>query len=59
MIERPSLSAWLAELRTHFPIADEFRLADAIYPFATDYENGLTPQQSYDRFDLFVSCEEV
>lgn len=54
-----TLSAWLAEVRAKFPVADEWRLADAIYPFAADYEAGLTPQQSYDAFDEFASCEEA
>jgi hypothetical protein len=52
-----TLTAWLSELRAKFPVSEEWQLADAIYPFAKDYEAGLTPQQSYEKFDLFASCD--
>lgn len=50
---------WLSELRSLFPVADEYALAAAIYSFFADFENGLTPQESYTAFDQFVSAEDA
>ena len=52
-----SYANWLAELRTLFPVADEFLLADAIFSFANAFKEGKTPQQAYEVFDIFVSAE--
>ena len=53
----PSYASWLAELRTLFPVADEFLLADAIFSFANAFEQGETPRQAYEAFDIFVSAQ--
>ncbi len=50
-----SYTAWLHELRSHFEAREEFDLAAAIYSFEPDYQNGLTPAQSYEAFDKFVA----
>ncbi len=54
-----SYANWLGELRSLFPVPDEFLLADAIYPFADDFEHGLSPKQSYAAFDAFAACEDA
>jgi hypothetical protein len=53
----PSYANWLAELRTLFPVPDEFLLADAIFSFANAFKEGKTSQQAYEAFDIFVSTE--
>jgi len=53
----PSYANWLGELRTLFPVPDEFLLADAIFPFAHAFEDGKTPQEAYAAFDEFVCAE--
>ena len=53
----PSYANWLAELRTLFPVPDELLLADAIFSFANAFNEGRTPQQAYEAFDLFFSAE--
>lgn len=53
----PSYANWLAELRRLFPVSDEFLLADAIFSFANAFEEGRTPQQAYEAFDIFVRAE--
>jgi hypothetical protein len=53
----PSYVDWLAELRTLFPVPDEFLLANAIFSFPNAFEEGKTPQQAYEEFDIFVSAE--
>ncbi|MBR1204069.1 MULTISPECIES: hypothetical protein [unclassified Bradyrhizobium] len=53
----PSYASWLAELRTLFPVPEEFLLADAIFSFASAFKEGKTPQQAYEVFDVFVSAE--
>ena len=53
----PSYASWLAELRTLFPVPDEFRLADTIFSFPNAFKDGKTPQQAYEAFDTFVSAE--
>jgi hypothetical protein len=54
----PSYANWLAELRTLFPVPDEFLLAEAIFSFADAFKEGKTPQRAYEVFDIFVSAEE-
>jgi hypothetical protein len=53
----PSYANWLAALRTLFPVPDEFLLADAIFSFTSAFEEGKTPQQAYEAFDIFVSAK--
>ncbi|MCC8956846.1 hypothetical protein H8B02_26450 [Bradyrhizobium sp. Pear77] len=53
----PSYASWLAELRTLFPVPDEFLLADAIFSFENAFREGKTPQQAYEAFDIFVGAE--
>ena len=53
----PSYENWLAELRTLFLVPDEFFLADAIFSFAKAFQEGKTPQQAYEAFDIFVGAE--
>jgi hypothetical protein len=53
----PSYANWLAVLRTLFPVPDEFLLADAIFSFTNAFEEGKTPQQAYEAFDIFVSAK--
>jgi hypothetical protein len=53
----PSYANWLGELRTLFPVPDEFLLAEAIFPFQHAFTDGKTPQQAYAEFDEFTSCE--
>jgi hypothetical protein len=53
----PTYANWLGELRTLFPVPDEFLLADAIFPFANAFENGRSPAEAYADFDSFVSAE--
>lgn len=50
-------STWVDEVRAKFPVAEEFALAWAIYEFEMDYDNNLTPQESYDKFDQFVCAD--
>ena len=52
----PSCANWLAELRTLFPVPEELLLADAIFSFANAFEEGKTPQQAYEAFDISVSA---
>ena len=52
----PSYANWLAVLRTLFAVPDEFLLADATFSFANAFEEGKTPQQAYEAFDIFVSA---
>ncbi len=54
----PSYANWLGELRKLFEVADEFLLAEAIYPFMEDWEHGLPPRQSYDRFDEWARSHD-
>lgn len=49
-------SAWLAEVRAKFEVAEEFSLAEAIYSFAAAHENGMSPQAAYDDFDRWVAA---
>jgi hypothetical protein len=51
-----SFAAWLADVSAKFPVADEFRLAEAIYSFAAAFENGMTPAEAYADFDAWVSA---
>ena len=53
----PSYANWLAKLRALFPVPDEFHLADAIFSFENAFEEGKTPQQAYEAFDISVSVE--
>jgi hypothetical protein len=53
----PTYANWLGELRTLFPVPDEFLLADAIFPFQNAFTDGKTPQEAYQAFDEFTSCE--
>lgn len=61
-ITGPAYSAWLDQVRAKFiyhrGTADELRSASEIFSFEAAFEDGLSPQQAYDAFDLFV-CEEV
>lgn len=52
-----SYANWLIELRTLFPVPDEFLLADAIFSFPNAFKDGKTPQQAYEELDIFVSAE--
>ncbi len=52
-----SYSDWLDEVRAKFEVADEFRLAEAIYSFAADYDNGLSPEAAYRAFDAWATAE--
>ena len=52
----PSYESWLIELRTLFPIREEFLLADAIFSFADAFKEGKTPLQAYEAFDSFVGA---
>lgn len=54
-----TFSDWLTDLRALFPIADECRLAEAIYQFEVDFDEGLSPRASYERFDRWSACGEV
>lgn len=47
---------WLAEVRARFEVEDEFKLADAIFPFATAYLNGMTPRAAYEAFDAWAAA---
>jgi hypothetical protein len=53
----PTYANWLGELRTLFPVPDEFLLADAIFPFQNAFTDGKSPQEAYQAFDEFVSAE--
>lgn len=57
MTDHTHLSTWTAELRALFPVADEYELAAAIYSFTSAFEDGMTPQQAYDDFDEWTSCD--
>lgn len=57
LYEPRNYATWLAELRALFPVADEFLLAEAIFPFADCFHAELTPQQAYEAFDDFVNSE--
>ncbi len=43
-------TAWRSELKAKFALRDEYYLANAIYPFFEDFQNGKTPQESYESF---------
>ena len=51
-------SIWIAELRSMFPVEEEFSLARAIYPFEEDHLAGMTPKQSYAAFDAWAVSDE-
>lgn len=51
-----SFAAWLADVAAKFDVADEFKLAEAIYSFAAAFENGMTPQEAYDDFNAWVEA---
>ena len=53
----PSYASWLTELRTLFPVQDEFLLADAIFSFENAFEEGKTPQEAYEAFEILVGAE--
>jgi len=53
----PSYANWLAKLRTLFPVQDEFLLADAIFSFENAFEEGKTPQEAYEAFEILVGAE--
>lgn len=45
---------WLAEVKTHFPISEEFELAAEIYSFAAAFEDGKSPAEAYEDFDRWT-----
>lgn len=47
---------WLGEVRSHFPVAEEYDLAAAIYSFSEAYLDGMSPQEAYDAFDAWVAA---
>lgn len=54
-----AFNIWIALIKTRFAEAEEFELARAIYPFEEDFENGMSPQNSFDKFDALVTCEDA
>ena len=57
MKHEKTYSAWLSELKAKFADANEFAVASAIYPFFNDFQEGVSPEKSFQYFD-FWACGE-
>lgn len=53
-----TFTQWLAQLRSQFPLPEEYEIACKAYPFASAFELGMSPVEAYAAFDRLVCAFE-